>query len=915
MPSFDFVLFGAVLVLMGIGILFIYSSGINSSGVQMSREFLRQIVWGVTGVALMTFFAFFSYTTLRMLSLYIYAGGLLLLLITLAIGREVNGARSWLGFSEIGIQPAEFVKIATILFLATYLTGIGNGIKELPRFLLGLCIVLVPIALILMQPDMGEALAFVPIFLLMAFIGGAQVRHLLFILFAGVFAFMLAAIPTLNARYGASGASLFSLISDPDILKYLLLAGSVVAGLAFLGWRSFRQRYFFWIAWAGALLVLGGALSLALRQVLKDYQIMRLVIFVDPKLDPQGAGWNIIQSVTAIGSGGPLGKGFLHGTQSHYQFLPQRSTDFIFSILAEEWGFLGALLVFALFLIILLRGISIVWASREDYAMLCGTGILAMVFFHTLVNAGHGHGHHADHGDSAHVPLLWRLLPLDGAHWNRHPHEYQPSQTAILACAIHVSGRDLVALLRKVEKPGRYVGGEFGAVSKPDPSLKVALSYPDLYEIGMSNAAIRILYSLLNGIPGVSCERVFAPAPDFEDALRGAGLPLFSLESGRPLSEFDIIGFSIGHELTLTNLCAILESGGVEIESARRGAGQPIVIAGGPAATNPVPLGLFVDAVFIGEAEGWVEPVFSELAVMKRKGAARQDMLAYLRSQPCIWFPGKTGRVGRALWRGFAETTAVSLFPVPSMRVVQDHGTVEIMRGCPNACRFCHATVYARPCRFKLHEMIREEVQALVERAGYRQVTLSSLSSGDFRGIHGLVRDLNARYAPLQVSFSLPSLRIDSLSLALLKEISEVRKSGLTFAVETAKPEWQQEVRKTATLEKIISVMREAKTQGWKAAKFYFMVGLPPSFGDDESTSIIEYMRAVRAATGMSINVNIAAFIPKPHTPWQRAAQLGEEDASARIRAVRKGLAGQWLQDRPSRAFPLAPGGHCGARR
>jgi radical SAM-linked protein len=457
---------------------------------------------------------------------------------------------------------------------------------------------------------------------------------------------------------------------------------------------------------------------------------------------------------------------------------------------------------------------------------------------------------------------------------------------------IHVSGRDLVALLRKVEKPGRYVGGEFGAVSKPDPSLKVALSYPDLYEIGMSNAAIRILYSLLNGIPGVFCERVFAPAPDFEDALRGAGLPLFSLEAGRPLSEFDIIGFSIGHELTLTNLCAILESGGVEIESARRGAGQPIVIAGGPAATNPVPLGLFVDAVFIGEAEGWVEPVFSELAVMKRKGAARQDMLAYLRSQPCIWFPGKTGRVGRALWRGFAETTAVSLFPVPSMRVVQDHGTVEIMRGCPNACRFCHATVYARPCRFKLHEMIREEVQALVERAGYRQVTLSSLSSGDFRGIHGLVRDLNARYAPLQVSFSLPSLRIDSLSLALLKEISEVRKSGLTFAVETAKPEWQQEVRKTATLEKIISVMREAKTQGWKAAKFYFMVGLPPSFGDDESTSIIEYMRAVRAATGMSINVNIAAFIPKPHTPWQRAAQLGEEDASARIRAVRKGLAG-----------------------
>ena len=217
---------------------------------------------------------------------------------------------------------------------------------------------------------------------------------------------------------------------------------------------------------------------------------------------------------------------------------------------------------------------------------------------------------------------------------------------------------------------------------------------------------------------------------------------------------------------------------------------------------------------------------------------------------------------------------------------------MEIMRGCPNACRFCHATVYARPCRFKLHQMIQEEVEGLVLRAGYRQVTLSSLSSGDFRGIHGLVRDLNAKYAPLQVSFSLPSLRIDSMSLALLKEISEVRKSGLTFAVETAKPEWQQEVRKTAALEKIIAVMREARTQGWKAAKFYFMVGLPPSFADDESTSIIEYLRAVRAETGMSLNVNIAAFIPKPHSPWQRAPQLGEEEASARIMAVRKGLAG-----------------------
>jgi rod shape determining protein RodA len=388
LASFDAMLFGSAVALMAIGIMFIYSSGINASGVQVSREFLRQIVWALTGIGLTVFLAFFSYTTLRMFSLYLYAGGLFLLLVTLIIGREVNGARSWLGFAELGIQPAEFAKLATILFLATYLAGIGNGVRELPRYLLGLLIALLPMGLIIAQPDIGEALAFIPIFLLMAFIAGAQARHLLFLLSVGVLGFVLAAIPTLHARSGASGASLLSLISDPDILRYLLVAAAAATGLGFLGWRSFRHRYFFWISWAGGIFVLGGAFSLALRSVLHDYQIMRLVIFVNPRLDPQGAGWNIIQSVTAIGSGGLHGKGFLRGTQSHYRFLPQQSTDFIFSILAEEWGFLGALLVFALFLVILLRGIGIVWAAREDYAMLAGTGILAMIFFHLIVNVG-----------------------------------------------------------------------------------------------------------------------------------------------------------------------------------------------------------------------------------------------------------------------------------------------------------------------------------------------------------------------------------------------------------------------------------------------------------------------------------------------------------------------------------------------
>jgi rod shape determining protein RodA len=388
LASLDPILSGGTLALMAIGILFIYSSNVNAAGILVSREAVKQIIWAVLGIGVLLFFAFFSYARLRALSLYIYSGNILLLVFTLAFGSTVNGARSWLGFWELGIQPSEFMKISTILFLATYFTGIGNGIRELPRFLLGLLIVLLPMGLILLQPDMGTALVLIPIFLLMAFVAGADGRHLWFIVLVGALALVLAAVPSLRARSGATRASVLAVVADPDTLKYLILASFVVAALSALGHRSFRRGYFFWIAWAAAAFLLAACFSLLIRLVLKEYQIMRLVIFVNPRLDPQGAGWNIIQSVTAIGSGGLFGKGFLRGTQSHYQFLPQQSTDFIFSILAEEWGFLGALGVFGLFIVVLLRGMSIVWSAKEDYALMAGTGILTMIFFHLLVNAG-----------------------------------------------------------------------------------------------------------------------------------------------------------------------------------------------------------------------------------------------------------------------------------------------------------------------------------------------------------------------------------------------------------------------------------------------------------------------------------------------------------------------------------------------
>lgn len=452
---------------------------------------------------------------------------------------------------------------------------------------------------------------------------------------------------------------------------------------------------------------------------------------------------------------------------------------------------------------------------------------------------------------------------------------------------------DLADVLRRVEKPARYVGGEFGSLVKgPSGILSIAVSYPDLYEIGMSNSAVRLLYDLLNGIDGVSCERVFAPAPDFESELRARGIPLYALETGKVLRCFDLLGFSIGYELTLTNLLAILDLGGVTLLAANREASEPIVIAGGPAVTNPVPYGPFVDCVFIGEAEGWVEETFARLAVMKKHGAARTDLLGYLTSLPTVWHAGKREVTRRAVWRGFGSRPARTGFPVPSVRTIQDHGTVEIMRGCPNACRFCHATCFYRPARLKGGEVIADETRRLVREAGYREITLSSLSSGEFPGIHGLVEGLNSIYKHERVSFSLPSLHIDSLALALLKQISEVRKSGLTFAVETPRAEWQRAIGKSVPLDKTISILREARTLGWKSAKFYFMVGLPASFHEDEASPIMEFLREIQSATGMLIHANVASFIPKSHTPFQRSPQLSEAAALDRIMTVKKGLRG-----------------------
>ncbi|WP_321991828.1 TIGR03936 family radical SAM-associated protein [Marispirochaeta aestuarii] len=444
--------------------------------------------------------------------------------------------------------------------------------------------------------------------------------------------------------------------------------------------------------------------------------------------------------------------------------------------------------------------------------------------------------------------------------------------------------------LLSVEKPARYVGGEYAIIRKPeDTRFRIALSFPDLYEIGMSNYSIRILYSMLNALEDVACERIFVPAPDFEELLNRKKLPLFSLENASPVRDFDILAFTVGYELSATSILSVLDMGGVPLRRVDRGPGDPIVVAGGSALTNPAPFSNFLDAVFIGEAEQVWSELIERLRDAKSKGAGRRELLELVHQHPNIWYPGKSEKTSRAVWQGFGCNPFFQKFPLPGMSAVQDHGVVEIMRGCPNGCRFCHAGVVYRPHREKDIDIIMEEAEHLFHKYGYREITLSSLSTGDYSQLQSLVDRLTARFSDRQVSFSLPSLRVNSFTLPILNRISEVRKSGLTFAVETPELAGQLSINKEVPAERIIEILNAAKKFGWRSAKFYFMIGLPQ---DSESTpqAIIDYLEEIRKKTGVRIHLTVNTFIPKPHTPFQRSYQLSEEKALNTIHSIRNGL-------------------------
>ncbi|MCI7473867.1 MAG: TIGR03960 family B12-binding radical SAM protein [Clostridiales bacterium] len=486
--------------------------------------------------------------------------------------------------------------------------------------------------------------------------------------------------------------------------------------------------------------------------------------------------------------------------------------------------------------------------------------------------------------------------------------------------------RTLEHILPRVQKPARYTGGEYNAVVKDRRQVDVryALCFPDTYEIGMSNLGMRILYGVMNQMDGVWCERVFAPWGDMEEEMRREGILLYGLESGDSIADFDLIGFSLGYEMAYTNVLNMLDLAGLPLRSEERYGLSPIVIAGGTCAYNPEPLAPFVDIFVLGEGEDVSVEIIQLYRKAREECWSKDEFLAAAAQIPGLYVPSlyevsyrSDGTLERVTTREGAPAVVTkrivqdfdkSYFPVktivPSTEIVHDRVMLELFRGCIRGCRFCQAGYAYRPVRSRDPEILLKQGIEACKDSGYQEMTLSSLSTSDYRPLEHLCDGLLDWCEPNRVSLSLPSLRADNFSLGLMERVQHVRKSGLTFAPEAGTQRLRDAINKNVTEEDLLRSCRTAFSGGWSSVKLYFMLGLPTET-DEDVLGIADLAEKVyktwkevtpNPRRGVTITVSTAWFVPKPHTAFQWEPQITMEEYQRRVKLLREHMKGRSIK-------------------